>query len=62
MCILASGAGSLWLGETAVCFCGEDGWVLSSTKDFSSSFGYPRQTVFVTSTFHPTVLADTGVL
>lgn len=61
MCFLASdAAGSLWLGDTVVRLCGEDGCILSNTKDFSSSFGHPRQTVFVTSIFHPAVLADTG--
>lgn len=63
MCFVASGAaGSLWLGEAFVHLRGEDAWVLANTKDFASSFGYPKQTVFVTSIFHPSLLADTGIL
>lgn len=63
MCFLASDAAeSLWLGEAVVFLCGEDGWVLSNTKDSSSSFEYLRQTVFVTNISHPTLLADTRVL
>lgn len=60
MLLASDAAGSLQHGETIVCFCGEDDWFPSNAGDFS--FGYLRQTVFVTSIFHPPALADSGVL